>query len=154
MGLRFKKFILVALLSITTFFEANAMSGNKIGKFKFQDYKSAESASEAILEIHPIGSNADLLIETLRKSGAEETKTIFRDKIKQDDRWKGYFNKKVRISQTEYKSTKVSSLAIKAHFYQKSTGIIFNTKLWKVSFWSDKNNNITDLVIIRDYTGL
>ncbi|MBT4878655.1 MAG: hypothetical protein HON42_02425 [Alphaproteobacteria bacterium] len=154
MRLNLKRILLVVAVSITTLIEANAMSGSKIENFKFKDYKTEDAAKEALLEIHPIGSNADLLIETLRKSGADETKTIFRDKIKQDDRWKGYFNKTIRISQTEYKSTKVSSLAIKAHFYQKSTGIIFNTKLWKVSFWSDKNNNITDLAIIRDYTGL
>ena len=50
MGLRFKKFILVALLSMTTSIEANAMSESKIRNFRFENYKTADKAFEEYRE--------------------------------------------------------------------------------------------------------
>lgn len=154
------KFEIRAILIALTFimgiftFQQSVAESIKEKKFKFQNYKNTEMAMQDILESHPIGSDVNLLIGNLKKSGAKEDKTILRREIKKSDEWKGYFNKTIRISQSEYKSVEVSNLATRAYFYQKSTGIIFNTKLWKISFWSDKDNKITDLTVIRDYTGL
>jgi hypothetical protein len=40
-------------------------------KFRFEDYKSAEDAERKLLELFPIGSNANLLINKMRSMNAE-----------------------------------------------------------------------------------
>jgi hypothetical protein len=50
MGLKFKKLLLVTLVSIITLFEANAMSGSEIRNFRFENYKTADRAFEEYRE--------------------------------------------------------------------------------------------------------
>ncbi len=45
--------------------------GHKEKKFKFENYKTAEEAKAELLRRHPIGSNVDALLETLRGAGAK-----------------------------------------------------------------------------------
>ena len=155
MRLNLKRILLLVAVSITTLIEANAMSGSKIGNFKFENYKTEEQAQKDLLELHPIGSDAELLIATLKNAGFEESRPIIsRDNINENNKFYGYFNKKIKVSQSEYKSVKVSNMAKISYLYQKNTGIAFlNTKVWKVGFWTNENNKLVDLVIVR-YGGL
>ena len=39
--------------------------------FRFEKYKTAEDAKRALLQLHPVGSDVDDLIETLKKIGVD-----------------------------------------------------------------------------------
>ncbi len=41
------------------------------GIFRFEDYRTAEEAKAALLKLHPVGSDAETLIATLKLAGAE-----------------------------------------------------------------------------------
>jgi hypothetical protein len=143
------------LLFFIIFNQENSMSESKIENFKFENYKTEEQAQKDLLELHPIGSDVELLISILKNAEFEESRPIIsRDDINENNKFYGYFNKKIKVNQLEYKSVKVSDMAKISYLYQKNTGIAFlNTKVWKVGFWTNENNKLVDLVIIR-YGGL
>ena len=80
-------FTLTSTLVIISTSNANANMFNRFKKgFYFEKYSTAEEAKAALLELHPIGSDAGDLIKTLERAGAEvsemkeyELKNIKRD---------------------------------------------------------------------------
>ena len=70
-----KKSLIIFLISIlpliTISTPANANMFNKLRKgFYFEKYKTADEAKAALLEVHPVGSDIDGLVETLKNAGA------------------------------------------------------------------------------------
>lgn len=59
-----KLILLIILMGITMEAGAMSMFGKSEG-FRFEDYKKADNAKEALLKMHPIGSNVDGLVKTL-----------------------------------------------------------------------------------------
>ena len=58
--------------------------GHKEKRFKFENYKTAEDAKAELLRRHPIGSDVDALLETLRRAGAKvEEKRVVSEYDKQ-----------------------------------------------------------------------
>lgn len=43
----------------------------KEGEFRFEDYKKADDAKEALLTMHPVGSSVDDVVKTLKGVGAK-----------------------------------------------------------------------------------
>tara|TARA_Y100000389_G_C17444416_1_gene510681 strand:+ start:430 stop:834 length:405 start_codon:yes stop_codon:yes gene_type:complete len=134
MRLKLKKFILVALLSITTLIEANAMSGSEIKNFKFEDYKTEKAAKEALLEIHPIGSNFNGLITTLEQSGG---KCEYMDEAK--------------LKKAQKNNNKIKHLTNVVHC-ETFTGLIKGLA-WRVSIMI-ANDKIDDIGVSKEYMGL
>lgn len=67
--LAFWNALLILLFIIMAPQGAYAMS-DKPSQFRFENYKTGEEAQAALLELHPIGSDAKALIERLRALGA------------------------------------------------------------------------------------
>lgn len=81
---------LSAPILLTSTNQAQANMFNKFKKgFYFEKYKTAEEATNALLELHPIGSDVEGLIKTLEGAGAmikEEDLKNYK-KFKEYDRW-------------------------------------------------------------------
>lgn len=105
-SVRIKKLLeitLITIISIIVLFNvASYFKGNWTNKFRdgfyFEKYKTADKAKEALLGLHPIGSNAKSLINTIEKAGAFH-KPITNLKYKDRPEYKNYlsytYNKKM-----------------------------------------------------------
>ena len=61
---------LLILISITiTGAQAMSLFGKKEG-FRFEDYKTAEEAQAALLELHPVGEDYTNIVKSLENAGA------------------------------------------------------------------------------------
>ncbi|OFW80267.1 MAG: hypothetical protein A3D15_04325 [Alphaproteobacteria bacterium RIFCSPHIGHO2_02_FULL_40_34] len=78
---------ILALTMNTTNNNAEAKMFNKFKKgFYFEKYKTAEEAKAALLELHPIGSDVEGLVETLEGAGAETYEPVITEKYKNNPR--------------------------------------------------------------------
>lgn len=160
--LKQKNILITALLSIliliTPITQANANMFNKFKKgFYFEKYNTfhlfpktihkkidIEEARNALLEVHPIGSDARSLFQTLDKAGAKVKFSINRSDMLSDP-----------IREREYFSREVSKSASVMHNYQYDAGIwLINPITWTVLIFCDSNGMITNVYLGRDYTGL
>ena len=114
---------------------ANANMFNKFKKgFFFEKYSSANEAQKALLELHPIGSDAGELVKTLERAGCNISLT---DQNKLNDAKKN--------NQKYIKIDKIINCT-------KSTGLI-GWLIWRTSVMLI-NNSIYDVSISKEYTGL
>ena len=113
----------------------NNANANMLNKFKdgfyFEKYSTAEEAKEALLELHPIGSDVGELVKTLEGAGGK-CGTI--DKIK-------YNTKPENLNYSEL--TKIINCKYQ-HFYAMN---------WEIGIMC-VNNLIDDIGIRPEYTGL
>ena len=85
-----KSGFLLILLScfLLTSIDSNAAMFNKFKKgFYFEKYKTAEEAQNALLELHPIGSDVGELVKTLERAGGKcgiIAKDLVREKTAQN----------------------------------------------------------------------
>ena len=157
-----KTFLITALILAPLLLTANNANANMFNKFKkgfyFEKYKTADEANVALLKLHPIGSNVDELVKTLEKAGAKLNVLVTRQDATLDRKKEKYFFKgllsTVEPNHYRYDAVKVSNSAVVAKFYEGHTGFIISPLLWKIGIWYDKNNNITDVSILKEYMGL
>jgi hypothetical protein len=145
-------------LAILTSNNANANMFNKFKKgFYFEKYKTADEAKEELLKLHPIGSDAQALIETIERAGGEFIIRITRDDAMNDSAKEKYFFKYtkelVEPNYYRYNSQKVDSATFYFTSFKANTGIL-NPLLWNILVWHDKENNITEIDLSKNYMGL
>jgi hypothetical protein len=150
--------ISILSLAITTSNNAEAKMFNKFKKgFYFEKYKTAEEAKAELLKLHPIGSDVEGLVRTLEGAGAIFAKRISKDDALPDKENKKYFYKAVKniVEPNHYKytSVKVPNSTYFLSIFELNTGKL-NPLLWKVFVWYDKNKNLTEIDVVKNYMGL
>ena len=105
--------------------------------FHFEKYKTAKEAKEALLELHPIGSDVGELVKTLEGAGAMvvEKDLTNAHKFKEYDEW--WQNGVVKMYNFEY--NKASPFFIILNYLKLNGGLQI-----------DKNNKIIDFGIFRN----
>jgi hypothetical protein len=147
----------IFLLAISTN-QAQANMFNKFRKgFYFEKYKTAEEATNALLELHPIGSDVGGLVKTLEGAGAKLYGTFTREDEKKNPHY-GYFSKTLPSQDPLPKGVfsskvKIDNSAILVRDFKFNVGII-NQLLWKVYVWTDNDDKIIDFIILKEYVGL
>lgn len=54
------------ILVISMPYQGTYAMGGRLNEFRFEDYKTGEEAQAVLLELHPIGSSVEALVERLR----------------------------------------------------------------------------------------
>jgi hypothetical protein len=132
----------------SVFLNYNNANANMLNKFKdgfyFEKYSTADEAKEALLELHPIGSDVGDLVKTLEGANGKFINSINRKDLLSNP-----------VREKEYFSEDVSKTASVKYRYEYDTGIwLINPITWFVSIYCDSNNNITNLHLSRSYMGL
>lgn len=129
-------FFLVPMMLITPNAQAKFINKLKDG-FYFEKYKTEDEARTALLQLHPIGSDVDGLIKTLKEAGAEIKK---RDpssfsRFKEYDIW-----------------WEQGTVGIYSYRYNNKN--LINPVKWGGGIRIDKNNRIINFGVGREYMGL
>jgi hypothetical protein len=117
----------IILFSIVGYFVINSRLINKIlPGFYFEKYKTAEEAKETLLKLHPIGSDVDELLKTLKKAGGNISKIE-----KMYDSWidEGVVG------------------VYSADYFEINDSYIFFGCKWGISIFYDNNKKIYKLIV-------
>jgi hypothetical protein len=128
-----KKSLIIFLISILPLIaistSANASMFNRFKKgFYFEKYKTADEAKEELLRFHPIGSDVEGLMVTLKKAGMKcgpVTNPEFKDK-------------------QEYKNLIYCD-------YYKSKFVIFSTEWRVLARFDPKDSNIISFLEVHNF---
>ena len=133
----FSKLAIPVLLATIILFQLNQNQFNRFKKgFYFEKYSTSQEASNALLQLHPIGSDVNALVKTLEKAGGKKVYSINRDDVKNNHEI--HFPKSVFVKSG----------------YEYYTGIpLLTLKLWTVVLHENKNI-IINIFLDKEYRAL
>ncbi|MBU6140977.1 MAG: hypothetical protein KGP29_05455 [Proteobacteria bacterium] len=135
--------LLTALMLFASTNQANANMFNKFRKgFYFEKYNTAEEATNALLELHPIGSDVEGLIKTLEGAGAVVTEESEKDL----ENYKKFYPKEY----SEWR--KNGNLKTYRASYDKASPffVFINYLKWSSDIWVGKDNKITSIKVHKN----
>lgn len=128
---------LSAPILLTSTNQAQANMFNKFKKgFYFEKYKTAEEATNALLELHPIGSDVEGLIKTLEGAGAKI-------EIRDLENYKKFYPKEYEKWQRQ------GNIKAYSFSYDKASPffVVLNYLKWSADVWIGQSNEITFIQI-------
>jgi hypothetical protein len=129
----FSKLAIPVLLATIILFQLNQNQFNRFKQgFYFEKYSTAKEANNALLQLHPIGSDVNALVKTLEKAGG---------KVKEESLESYYEYKKFKKREKWWKKDVAMILDIK---YDKASPffVIINWIKWGGSIQADRNKSI------------